>query len=83
MKLLVLSPEKKVFEDVVEQVTAPGTAGPFQVLKGHAPLISTLAQGVLHCSGLQMQHAWNIESGTLEVRCDQVTVLLHQLPVCI
>lgn len=45
MKLEIITPEKKMFEGEVEAVRFPGVDGLFQVLKGHAPIISALAKG--------------------------------------
>jgi F-type H+-transporting ATPase subunit epsilon len=45
MKLEVITPEKKMFEGETEAVRFPGTNGEFQVLKGHAPIISSLKDG--------------------------------------
>ena len=45
MTLEILTPDKKVFEGDVTAVTVPGTLGSFQILKDHAPIISTLENG--------------------------------------
>jgi len=45
MNLEILTPDKKVYEGEVTAVTVPGTLGSFQILKDHAPIISTLEDG--------------------------------------
>lgn len=45
MKLEIITPEKKMFEGDVESAQFPGVDGSFQVLTGHAPIISALAEG--------------------------------------
>lgn len=45
LKLKIVSPEKIEFNGEVESVTVPGALGNFQILTGHAPLISSLAEG--------------------------------------
>lgn len=45
MKLEIITPEKKMFEGEVSAAQFPGIDGSFQVLKGHAPIISALAGG--------------------------------------
>ena len=45
MNLIVLTPDQKVFEGEITSVKVPGTNGIFEVLKGHAPLVSSLAAG--------------------------------------
>lgn len=45
MQLEILTPEYKIYSGLAESVHLPGSEGGFQVLDGHAPLISTLAEG--------------------------------------
>ncbi len=47
MHLEVITPEHKIFTGEVEAVQFPGTDGLFQVLKDHAPIISSLKEGEL------------------------------------
>lgn len=47
MKLEIITPESKIFEGEVDAVRLPGKEGLFQILNGHAPLISTLKEGEL------------------------------------
>ena len=45
MYLEIITPETKIFNGEVEAVLLPGLDGLFQVLKGHAPIISGLTKG--------------------------------------
>ena len=45
MQLEIITPESKVFTGEVDAVQLPGLDGSFQVLKGHAPIISALQKG--------------------------------------
>ncbi len=47
MQLEIITPEKEIFKGGVEAVQFPGLDGSFQVLKGHAPIISALKEGVV------------------------------------
>lgn len=47
MLLEIITPESKIFRGEVEAVQLPGLDGSFQVLKGHAPIISGLAKGTV------------------------------------
>lgn len=51
MKVTIVSPEKTLYEGEAEGVKLPGTQGRFEVLQGHAPIISTLAAGTVECLG--------------------------------
>ena len=43
----LVSPEKLVFSGDVEAVVVPGSEGDFQMLAGHAPVMTTLRPGVV------------------------------------
>lgn len=45
MNITVLTPDKKIFEGAIISVKVPGTDGQFQVLKNHAPIVSSLEKG--------------------------------------
>jgi F-type H+-transporting ATPase subunit epsilon len=45
MQLEIITPESKIFNGEVDAVLLPGLDGLFQVLNGHAPIISGLGQG--------------------------------------
>ena len=45
MQLEIITPEAKVFIGEAEAVQFPGLDGSFQVLNGHAPIISALSKG--------------------------------------
>ena len=56
MKVTIVSPEKTLYEGEVEGVKLPGTLGRFEVLKGHAPIISTLVAGTVECACDEQNH---------------------------
>lgn len=80
MHLTITTPDKKLFEGSVQRVTLPGSAGSFQVLKDHAPLVSSLQAGVLsyECGG--HGHTLTIETGWVKVLHNKITVLLESDP---
>lgn len=45
LKLKIVTPEKIVFEEMIDQVSIPTTTGEITVLPDHIPLISELASG--------------------------------------
>ena len=47
LQLRIVSPEKVEYDGAVESVLVPGTAGQFEILNDHAPIISTLQKGVV------------------------------------
>ena len=45
MKVTIVSPEKTLYEAEADGVKFPGALGQFEVLNGHAPIISVLEAG--------------------------------------
>ena len=72
----VLTPEGPIFEGNVVSVTAPGSEGHLGILKGHAPLITSLGHGPLR---VQLEddtrEEWFVVGGFLEVYRNKVAIL--------
>lgn len=47
MYLEIVSPEATLFSAEVDSVAVPGVNGEFQMLNNHAPIVSTLKEGVV------------------------------------
>jgi F-type H+-transporting ATPase subunit epsilon len=45
MQISVLTPDHRIFRGDIASVKVPGTNGEFQVLKNHAPIVSSLDAG--------------------------------------
>lgn len=74
LHLVIVSPERTVFDGMVETVVLPGELGTFQVLRDHAPLISSLGAGeVKYVAGTETQ-VLQIAGGFVEVRNNQISV---------
>ena len=71
----IVTPERRLLSQEVDMVTLPGIDGQMGILRGHAPLISTLDIGeiVLH-KGNEKQFI-AVGGGVVEVRPDKVTIL--------
>lgn len=76
MHLIIITPDKKIFEGSVYQVTFPGNEGTFQVLKNHAPLVSVLQKGAIRYVSEKKEHTLVIEGGLVEVLNNIITVLV-------
>ena len=75
MKLEILTPDKKVFEGEVRSVTVPGTMGSFEVLKDHAPIVSTLKDGKVIIRTGSAEQTILIKGGVIEVLNNNIMVL--------
>jgi len=75
MTLEILTPDKKIFEGEVTAVTVPGTLGSFQILRDHAPIISTLEDGPVIIKSNANEEIINIKGGVVEVLKNKIIVL--------
>lgn len=74
--LEIVTPKKVILSTVVSSFTAPGVMGGFQVLKSHAPLLSSVSIGevkVVDESGAETRYATS--GGFVEVRENKVVML--------
>ncbi|WP_443939985.1 ATP synthase F1 subunit epsilon [Pedobacter sp. MW01-1-1] len=75
MNLEILTPDKKVYEGAVTAVTVPGTTGSFQILKDHAPIISTLEDGEVIIKSSKEEERFFIKGGVVEAIHNKIVVL--------
>ena len=71
----ILTPEGTLFEGAAEAVFLPGMKGAFEVLPGHAPLISTLDRGEIV---LRPEQRFPILRGVVKVLADEITVCVEE-----
>ena len=76
LKLKIVSPERIEFTGEVEMVKVPGTQGSFEILNDHAPIISTLGEGIVEYDGQQLP----ILGGFVEVQKNQVSLCVERQP---
>ena len=76
-KLQIITPETTVFEDDVDSVTLPGTAGSMGILAGHAPIVAALDIGVLKCVQSGLPKYYVIGNGMLSVEPHATIVMVE------
>lgn len=74
-KLRVVTPERELLDDEVEEVTAPGAAGEFGVLPDHINFLTTLAPGRIVYRMGGRRHVLAVFGGYAEVVDNVMTVL--------
>ncbi len=75
MQLEIITPDKKVFEGEVTAATFPGEDGFFQILNGHAPLVSLLKEGIVEYKSKESTQQIRITGGVVEVLKNKVILL--------
>jgi F-type H+-transporting ATPase subunit epsilon len=73
--LQIVTPDKMLVHEPVDEVEIPGTEGYFGVLPGHTPLLASLAVGELWYRKGQEKVFLSIAFGFAEVLPDRVTIL--------
>jgi F-type H+-transporting ATPase subunit epsilon len=79
MNISVLTPDRKVFEGDISSITVPGSNGQLQVLKNHAPLVSSLGKGEVRFvkSDDGRKQSFSITSGFVEVLNNEISLLVQ------
>ncbi|MGL4632504.1 MAG: ATP synthase F1 subunit epsilon [Leadbetterella sp.] len=79
MNLEIITPDKNAFRGEVDAITLPGTNGQFQVLKDHAPMVSTLGKGDLTYEISGQKSTLIIDGGVIEVSNNKVLILAESV----
>ncbi len=77
IKLEIVTPEKKVFDEEVDSVTVPTASGEVGIFPNHAPLISSLKPGVLSYTRGITTEKMVISGGFVEVSANKASVLAN------
>jgi F-type H+-transporting ATPase subunit epsilon len=80
LNLDIVTPSKSVFKGEIKTITVPGTLGRFQVLKNHAPIVSTFEIGMVkvELSDFKVNH-YATAGGTIEVLDNEIIVLADSI----
>lgn len=74
-RLDIVTAEREVFSDDVDEVIAPGVEGQLGILPHHSPLMTTLLPGELRVKKGGEEFYLAISGGFIEVRPDRVIIL--------
>ena len=76
----IVTPQKLYFSGEVVSVTAPGEEGQFQILKNHAPLLSSLKNGKVKLAlADRTEQSFSISDGFLEVSSNKAILLTETI----
>ena len=75
IKFKIVTPERVVYEDAVDQVTVPTTEGEITVLPNHIPLVSILRPGELLIKKGNDEKNIAVSSGFVQVNKNEVIIL--------
>jgi F-type H+-transporting ATPase subunit epsilon len=75
IELQIVTPDKLLVKEQVDEVEIPGTQGYFGVLPGHTPMLASLSVGEMWYRKGQEKTYLSIAFGFSEVLPDRVTIL--------
>ena len=75
LTLEIVTPEAKVYSDVIDAVVIPTVEGEIGILPGHIPLLTQIAQGELRVSKGTATHWLAVGGGFAQIDGDIVRVL--------
>jgi F-type H+-transporting ATPase subunit epsilon len=75
IQLLIVSADRSLVNETVDEVEIPGFDGYFGVLPGHTPLLAVLSVGELWYRQGSERHYLAIAHGFAEIQPDRVTIL--------
>lgn len=76
MLLEIIAPDQQLYYGEVDLVQVPGSKGSFEILKNHAPLVSTLDQGKIKIVDQKGATTFfDVDGGVIEVKNNKIIVL--------
>jgi len=76
MLLEIIAPDQKLYSGEVDLVQVPGSKGSFEILRNHAPLISTLEEGRIKIVDVKGGTTFfEVYGGVIEVKNNKIIVL--------
>ena len=75
IELQIVTPDKMLVREQVDEVEIPGTEGYFGVLPGHTPMLASLSVGEMWYRKGQEKTYLSLANGFCEVLPDRVTIL--------
>jgi len=80
MYLEIITPESKIFQGEVKRVKLPGSVSSFEILRNHAPIVSTLEKGIIRViDEHNKKHTFRVNGGIIENKDNKIIVLLESI----
>jgi len=77
LKLKIVTPERIAYDGEVSSVLVPGEMGQFEILTGHAPIISSLGKGVVEYATNDGKHQVQVSGGFVAVQQNEVSLCVE------
>ena len=73
----IITPAEVIFKGEATSVSLPGSKAPFQVLSGHAPIVSSLDNGQIKVDTKNGEKIFQSSTGFAEINNNKVSVLVE------
>jgi F-type H+-transporting ATPase subunit epsilon len=74
----IITPDKTIFEGNISMIQLPGSKGGFEILKNHAPILSTLNKGTIRViDEAGKEHSFTVDGGVIENKSNKIVVLVE------
>ena len=77
MKVKITKPDSTLFDGEAKLVQLPGTGGKFEILDNHAPIISSLAKGIVRIVTDEGEQTFDIRGGVVESQQNDLMILVQ------
>jgi len=77
LNVKIITPDKTVWDDTVEEIVLPSTTGQLGILGGHAPLLTALEVGVMRVRPEKEWKTIAVMGGFAEVENDEIKILVN------
>ena len=77
LRLKIVTPERVAYDGEAESVVVPGTRGNFEILSGHASIISSLQSGVVEYTSTGGKISLAVTGGFVAVKKNEVNVCVE------
>lgn len=74
-KVVILAPQRTIFEGEAKSVFLPGDTGEFEILEFHKPVISLLKEGLII---IDRENSLAISRGIARMRNNELVVLVER-----
>ena len=76
MLLEIIAPDKNLYSGEVDLIQVPGSKGSFEILRNHAPIISTLDKGRIRIVDQKgATQFFEVDGGVIEAKNNKIIVL--------
>lgn len=79
MILEIIAPDQELYSGEVDLVQVPGSKGSFEILRNHAPIISTLEPGKIKIVDIKGGITFfEVDGGVIEAKNNKIIVLAEK-----